>query len=202
MTDQMPLIDPVADGLLQFVGQGIAAQRTADQLGAGRPAEPAPLLNVRIPGTPRPQGSTRYVVSRNAGPARAIPKLDPTMLSSRADAAAILATAWTTDSARRIPYAAPVAVTATFLFPRPAGHYLPANRNRPAPVLRDTAPTYPTGRTTPDVDKMARLLGDALQLAEVLADDALIVDWRAQKRYAPGSGRTQGWTLVTLWAAT
>lgn len=36
----------------------------------------------------------------------------------------------------------------------------------------------------PDLDKLARALGDALTISGVLKDDSYIVEWRLQKHYA------------------
>lgn len=48
----------------------------------------------------------------------------------------------------------------TFVFPRPAGHYLPANSRRPVRELRADAPTYKANK--PDLDKLLRAALDAM----------------------------------------
>lgn len=68
-------------------------------------------------------------------------------------------------------YDGPVAVTATFLLPRPKS--VPKSRLLP--------------HTKPDLDKLARAIGDALapyKRPGVLRDDSRIVDWVLLKRYA------------------
>lgn len=77
----------------------------------------------------------------------------------------------------------PVSVDVTFTLDRPASHR-GTGRNRD--IVKAKAPTYPTGQSTNDLDKMVRLIGDALQEAELLVDDAQVVDWRARKRYVDG----------------
>jgi Holliday junction resolvase RusA-like endonuclease len=80
-------------------------------------------------------------------------------------------------------YAGAVSVTATFFWPRPKGHYLPANSRRAHPELHHDAPRYVTSK--PDADKLARALLDALvEEAALLADDAQVVEVVARKAYA------------------
>lgn len=74
----------------------------------------------------------------------------------------------------------PVAIRATFTFPRPKGHYLPANARRPEPVVRLDAPDFHTAK--PDVDKLTRALLDALTTV-VWRDDSQVADIHARKRY-------------------
>lgn len=65
----------------------------------------------------------------------------------------------------------PVAVTATFLLPRPKS--VPKTRIRP--------------HVKPDLDKLARAIGDALapyKRPGVLRDDSRIVEWHTSKQYA------------------
>jgi Holliday junction resolvase RusA-like endonuclease len=74
----------------------------------------------------------------------------------------------------------PIRVRVAFVFPRPKGHYLPANSRRSAPILRDDAPDYHTCK--PDADKLLRALFDALTNV-VWRDDAQVADERARKLY-------------------
>jgi Holliday junction resolvase RusA-like endonuclease len=76
---------------------------------------------------------------------------------------------------------AAVGVEFTATLPRPAVHY---GRGANALKLKPTAPFYPTNLRTGDVDKLARLVLDALQDAEVLPDDAQVVELLARKAYA------------------
>lgn len=133
------------------------------------------LVAVVIPGTPKPQGSLRPVTSRSTG--RLFVKHPAGMRDYREFVASALGRERAVGSA----HSGPVSATATFAFPRPVGHWRPANRRRPVRELRETAPAYPIGRAIPDLDKLQRLLGDALQLGGVLVDDGQIVEWQVDK---------------------
>lgn len=76
-----------------------------------------------------------------------------------------------------------VRVVAAFYFDRPLNHY---GTGRNANRLREDAPPFPG---QPDTDKLQRALGDALTLAEVIADDALIARWVADRLWTPQRGR-------------
>jgi Holliday junction resolvase RusA-like endonuclease len=85
------------------------------------------------------------------------------------------------------PRRCPVDMVVEFRIRRPKGHYLPANRSRPAPELRLDAPTWHTG--SPDLDKLTRAMFDALTL-KAYADDALVVRVKAHKVYSERPGAT------------
>lgn len=80
-------------------------------------------------------------------------------------------------------------VEATLTVPRPAAHY---GTGANAHTLRPGAPAYPYRRATGghggDVDKLARLVLDALEDVGVLTDDAQVVELTARKTYADGPG--------------
>jgi crossover junction endodeoxyribonuclease RusA len=78
------------------------------------------------------------------------------------------------------PATGPVMVVARFVMVRPAAHYLPVNGRRAVRELRLDAPKYPAG--TPDVDKLARALLDALT-SVVIKDDAQVASLMAVKLY-------------------
>lgn len=127
------------------------------------------MIRLWVMGTPAPQGSKRHVgngrmveSSKAVGPWRE----------------AIVAEAKRQGAAGAMIGDA-TAVTVTFLLRRPAGHY---GTGRNAGVLKASAPKYPTGR--PDLDKTARAVLDALTQSGLIADDALVVDLHAHKRYA------------------
>lgn len=63
----------------------------------------------------------------------------------------------------------PVAVVAQFAFERPKSV---KEAKRPYPIV------------PPDLDKLVRAIGDALN-GVVVKDDAQIVEWKAEKAYAP-----------------
>ena len=74
----------------------------------------------------------------------------------------------------------PVMVTAWFVFPRPASHYLPANRKRPEPLLRLDAPRFVVVK--PDLDKLQRALLDGITNV-VVRDDSQVAGIQAWKVY-------------------
>lgn len=131
------------------------------------------LLHAIIPGTPQPQGSKR--VFRTGHVVEDNPKLKPW----RADAMIYLKRAAEAYDAATTPITGAVYVEATFCYGRPASHF-GTGRNRDR--LKASAPTFK--HTTPDLDKLARALGDALTQAGILRDDALIVSWSLAKRWA------------------
>jgi Holliday junction resolvase RusA-like endonuclease len=86
----------------------------------------------------------------------------------------------------------PVGVELVATLPRPAAHYgTGANKL----TLRGRAPRLPVRRQTGDVDKLARLVLDALQSAGVLADDAQVVELIARKAYPSSVGGWDGSTV-------
>lgn len=147
-----------------------------------------------VRGLPAAQGSSRaFVVKAKGGKARAIVATDAHKLTSPLGA-------WRSDLAKearetmgaRPLLDGPLRVRVVFVFPRPNGHYLPANTKRPARQLRGDAPVYHTSK--PDVDKLQRALLDALKLV-VWHDDSQVADVRARKVYE-GESDSPG---ITAW---
>lgn len=81
----------------------------------------------------------------------------------------------------RAPLTGPVGARVFVTAQRPKSHYLPANTRRPYPVLRPDAPAY--SLSFPDLDKVLRLVGDALTDANVLRDDKIVCRWEACRMY-------------------
>lgn len=75
----------------------------------------------------------------------------------------------------------PVFIRITFSLTRPKAHY---RTGRFAELLRDDAPRHPAALGRDDIDKLCRAAFDSLTTAEVLLDDALVVDVRARKVWA------------------
>jgi Holliday junction resolvase RusA-like endonuclease len=109
-------------------------------------------------GTPRPQGSKRYV-----GNGRFVEASDvKPWRASVADSAFKALSA-----AEMEPFDVPVVVEAVFFMPRP----------------KSVKRVWP--QTAPDTDKLCRAVGDALSIdSPVLTDDSRIVKWHASKVYA------------------
>lgn len=133
------------------------------------------MIEFFVPGIPRPQGSLRPVVSRTTG--RTIVKPSAKMLAWRKVIAL---------HARQVyygkPITGPVRLRLTFCFVRPAKHY---GTGKNADVLKANAPTFHT--TTPDIDKLARAVCDALT-GVTWADDSQVVEVYAIKGYRPRAG--------------
>jgi Holliday junction resolvase RusA-like endonuclease len=70
----------------------------------------------------------------------------------------------------------PVGVEITSTLPRPAHHYGSSG-------IRANAPIWPTNARTGDVDKLARLVLDALVDAGLLVDDAQVVEVVSRKSF-------------------
>jgi Holliday junction resolvase RusA-like endonuclease len=79
----------------------------------------------------------------------------------------------------------PIGIEISSTLPRPAGHY---GTGRNSGGLRPSAPEHPVAHGTGDVDKLARLVLDALQDADVLADDAQVVEVLSRKAYPDEGG--------------
>jgi crossover junction endodeoxyribonuclease RusA len=124
-----------------------------------------------VPGTPKPQGA--LVRSPRGG----LYHRDGARLRRWRIA---ISSAARLAAGGRPPATGPVMVVARFVMARPAHHYLPANGRRAVRELRLDAPKYPTG--SPDVDKLARALLDALT-AVVIDDDAQVATLTATKVY-------------------
>jgi Holliday junction resolvase RusA-like endonuclease len=144
-----------------------------------RPALPWSSLEFGVRGLPAAQGSARAFIAGG----RAI-------ITTEANRPRSPLGAWRTaiaTEARRVigdaPLATgPVTVTVHFVFPRPANHFLPANRKRPEPELRLDAPRFVTSHAAGDIDKLGRSLLDALTHV-VIADDSLVAGLMAWKQY-------------------
>lgn len=141
-----------------------------------RPADSTTLLTAQIPGTPRPQGSMKMMTNRRTG--KGFLKYSDSTVDHRNLVVSVLAGLWD-----REPYAGPVAVRVSFVFARPGAHY---GTGKNADVVKDRAPVWHS--QTPDVDKLLRLICDALTVAGVLRDDRQVALTRAQKHWGPADG--------------
>lgn len=72
----------------------------------------------------------------------------------------------------------PIAVSLTFVLPRPKAHYLSGNR------LRSNAPMFHSIK--PDCDNLAKSTTDPLKTIGLIADDSLIVQLEVTKLYTMG----------------
>ena len=139
------------------------------------------MIMFTVHGQPAPQGSKSYLGASKGGRPRfreSSEKVAPWRVDVR-DAAEKAMTGQTTmANVVRRPLDGPVAVWLSFRLARPKGHH---GTGRNADKLKASAPIAPAG--TPDVDKLARAVLDALT-GVVYVDDAQVVDLYLVKRYA------------------
>jgi crossover junction endodeoxyribonuclease RusA len=131
------------------------------------------MKTITVVGRPRPQGSLRTLLPLRGSKPITIAS-DPKVYDYRHD----IQSAWLRAYKDEPPLKGPVLAHLTFVFARPASHYLPANSKRPAPVLRAEAPTYYAKK--PDLDKLVRAVGDALT-GFAYTDDCQIAQGHAAK---------------------
>lgn len=117
------------------------------------------MFHFRAYGNPRPQGSKRHVgnnrfIEASAG------------LKEWREAVARSIFEQQAKNKDFVRFEEPVVVNAVFLMPRPG-------------TVKRLWPSV-----SPDLDKLQRGLGDAMSInSELLADDALIVEWQSSKVY-------------------
>lgn len=116
-----------------------------------------------VPGQPAPQGS------KNPWGSEDNPRTRPWRHAVTAAAAARL------NGAPLLT--GPIRVDAHFYFPRPKSHY---RTGRHSSQLRPDAPKYHA--SSPDLDKLARAIGDALA-GVAFRDDRQIAAWGLSKTY-------------------
>lgn len=138
------------------------------------------LMSIRVAGVPRPQGSMRIVTSKSTG--RAFARYSATTVEHRNLMIGSFAELWGGAE----PYRGPVAVSALFELKRPAGHY---RTGKHAGELRPSAPAR-WHTNVPDVDKLIRLVNDALALAGVIVDDRLVAIGREEKIWSTNDATT------------
>lgn len=161
------------------------------------------MISFTVRGIPAPQGSKRVVPSGRGGRGRAFHVIESStdrVKGWRSDVRdAAMAAVDNSPLAASGPLPGPIAVELAFRFPRPKGHYLPANSRRPIAELRVDAPVWPA--SPPDIDKLARSVLDALTQL-VFVDDSQVVDLGIRKRYADGEGPGVTVTVRDLSART
>lgn len=133
----------------------------------------APVLTIRVLGTPAPQGSKSAFRNKYTGRIQQVEsskKVKPwreAVLHACLDA--IAARGWVRAEGA-------VEIGVVFVFPRPSSHY---RTGRNAHLLRDAAPVVPAGG--PDIDKLQRSTFDALTSAGVFRDDKQVARVYAAK---------------------
>lgn len=133
-------------------------------------------LEFTVPGKPVPQGGMTAFAKGNRA---FVTHKKPKELGDYRARVALAATQAGAELTR-----APVIVNASFLLPRPKGHY---GTGRNASQLRASAPHWPM--TKPDIDKLERALLDAIT-GVVIADDSQVIRSYCDKQYALEAPRT------------
>lgn len=134
------------------------------------------ILDEWLPGTPRPQGNPQQITKHFS-------RYPSATVEHRNEVIRHLSSLW-----ERPAVTEAVTVSASFWFARPASHY---RTGRFSQELKTSAPV--DHLQVPDVDKLLRLLCDALTIAGVIADDRLIVDIRGRKRWTANEAGTHLW---------
>lgn len=145
------------------------------------PASHLPLLRLAVPGLPATQGSMTLWRAPD-GSERV--KYPGHTVQHRNLMIGTLVDHWQGAP----PITGPVGVQLAFQFPYLAKHFNTAKVRQ----LRLDAPTWKV--TAPDLDKLVRLVFDALTIAGIWADDKQACDLRALKRYG-----TTGLTDIHLY---
>jgi Holliday junction resolvase RusA-like endonuclease len=132
------------------------------------------IIELWVPGIPRPQGSKRAFALPNG-------RISMAEMSKKLPA-------WRSDvrtagiSADVVMFTDAVKMTCNFVFPRPKSHW---GTGKNAEVLKPDAPTYVT--KVPDLSKLVRGIEDALE--GVLYDnDSQICEISTTKAFGPKSG--------------
>lgn len=130
-------------------------------------------LTISVPGHPAPKGSLKCIGGRGRHQliednARSKPWRDVV--------AYWIARSWHQHADK----GQPVGIEVTFSLPRPKGHYGTGGN---AGHVKASAPDHAVSHTTGDVDKLARLVLDAIQDTDVLPDDSAVVELTARKAY-------------------
>lgn len=129
-----------------------------------------------IPGTPAPKGSLKCIGGKGRG--HQLIEDNARTKPWREKLARLLRRSWPTD--QHAEPKQPIGAEITISIDRTPSH---RGTGRNAHVLKASAPSYPTGHNTGDVDKHARLTLDALQDAGILPDDCIVVDLHIRKAY-------------------
>lgn len=132
-------------------------------------------LVISIPGEPYTKGSLRCIGARGKIKHQLVEQLGKPAQDWRETVAYWVRRRWMTHMADK---GQPLGAELTFTLPRPKGHY---GTGRNADLVKPTAPPHPVGHGTGDIDKLTRLILDALQDTHVLPDDCAIVELNARK---------------------
>lgn len=145
------------------------------------------LARTVVPGTPRPQGK---IITRRHG-LRGIGHHPRHVTDHRDRVGWAIRRAWEPHISGHGPlrFDGAIRLELTFGFPRPKAHY---GTGRNADVLKTWAPDRHT--QTPDVDKLSRLVCDALEGSRLIRNDSQVCELHAIKAWASAAS-----TTITIW---
>jgi len=133
-------------------------------------------ITITLPGTPTSLGSLKCIGQRGKVKHQLVQDFRPGQARWQK---AIVETTRTKVRQTADQYEA-VGVEATFTIARPSSHF---GTGRNEGYLNVRAPLHPTTHNTNDIDKMVRLVLDALQSAGLLVDDAQVVEETGRKSF-------------------
>jgi Holliday junction resolvase RusA-like endonuclease len=143
----------------------------------------------KVYGVPKPKGSMKCIGARGTRKHVLVEQVDD---GGWRDLVTTLAQAHVHEQADA---GQPIEIEVVFTADRPASHYgTGKNRHK----LKLSAPVWPT-HSTGDIDKLSRLILDALQTAGALRNDAQVVRLTSVKQYAdmhPGQRPEHRWDVL------
>ena len=137
-------------------------------------------LVITIPGHPAPKGSLRCIGGRG-GKGHVLIEDNKNTSQWRSTVAGWITRRW--PAHQNADPGQPLGAEVTFTLPRPRGHY---GTGRNADLIKDSAPEWPVSHATGDVDKLLRLILDALQDTPLVPDDCAILEVTARKTFVYG----------------
>lgn len=148
---------------------------------------------LRVYGDPQPKGSMKCIGARGKVKHQLVEDntdSDPWRTKIAVVAGRLLAE----GKLERAAQYQPVEVELTATLPRPDSHY-GTGKNRH--TVKASAPVWPTTFGTGDVDKLARLVLDALEDVAVVHNDAQVIELHAFKCYpASTAAMARGWDVL------
>lgn len=137
-------------------------------------------LVITIPGAPKPKGSMKCVGQR--GPRKHV--LVEDNAGSTPWRESVVGWLAKVDGDAAADQGQPLGAEVTFTVPRPTSHYR-TRGGQPTGEVKPSAPAHPTSQRTGDVDKLLRLILDALQDGPrpLLPNDAQVCEVTTRKAY-------------------
>jgi Holliday junction resolvase RusA-like endonuclease len=148
-------------------------------------------LAFEVRGIPGAQGSKKgFVVKKDGEPTGKVVMVESSAKVKpwRQDVKAAAESALLDSDEWEVDWRGPVSLWIVFTFTRPASHY---GTGRNAGALKASAPGWPIGRNTGDIDKLQRSTLDALTAAGVFHDDSQVFAADVVKMWGAGGARIQ-----------